>query len=66
MLPREFRVLNVFLHFLYLVRCLKQPCLMFLEASWDYLKLPMQLVREQYWNKVLMSDWEVMLSRVVE
>lgn len=39
---------------------------MFLEASWDYLKLPMQLVREQYWNKVLMSDWEVMLSRVVE
>lgn len=38
---------------------------MFLEASWDYLKLPMQLVREQYWNKGLVSDWEVELSRVV-
>lgn len=36
MLPREFRVLNVFLHFLGLVRLSKQPCLMFLEASLDY------------------------------
>lgn len=36
MLPREFRVLYVFLHFFGLVRHLKQPCLMFLEASWDY------------------------------
>lgn len=53
------------LHFLGLVRCLKQPFLMFLEASWDYLKLLMQLVREQDWNKDLVSDWEVKLSRVV-
>lgn len=36
MLPRELRVLNMFLHFLDLLKHLKQPCLMFLEASWDY------------------------------
>lgn len=29
------------------------------------MKLPMQLVREQDWNKGLVSDLEVELSRVV-